>query len=185
VLEGQVVSLPRLIRAAGLRWPAEESFELGKGCFGLESQARLYIAIIRHTLLVMAALAICAITAALLRRRTDNRALPPVRPDQPPPAERSSDLSTQHAEIFRGAAEAPACLSPGTGPLLTVVERSFKHPACGGALPESFAAADPTTVIVEAHWLRTGTGGPTSPTGSMARWQPAAESAAAAGSATR
>jgi hypothetical protein len=30
-----VVSLSRLIRAAGPRWPAEESIEFGKGCFGL------------------------------------------------------------------------------------------------------------------------------------------------------
>ena len=33
----------------------------------------------------MAALAICAVTAALLRRRTDTRAPGPVRPDQPRP----------------------------------------------------------------------------------------------------
>ena len=35
----------------------------------------------------MAALAICAVTAALLRDRTDTQAPPPARPDQPPPAE--------------------------------------------------------------------------------------------------
>ncbi len=35
----------------------------------------------------MAALAICAITTALLRHRTGTQAPPPVRPDQPPPAE--------------------------------------------------------------------------------------------------
>ena len=35
----------------------------------------------------MAALAICAITAALVKDRTDTQAPPPVRPDQPPPAE--------------------------------------------------------------------------------------------------
>ena len=35
----------------------------------------------------MAALAICAITAALLKDRTDSQAPPPSRPDQPPPAE--------------------------------------------------------------------------------------------------
>src|SRR6202008_3114761 len=29
---GQVSSKARLIKAAGLRWPAEESFELAKGC---------------------------------------------------------------------------------------------------------------------------------------------------------
>ena len=39
---GQLASKARLIRAAGLRWPAE-SFELGKGCFGLDQcQARTY-----------------------------------------------------------------------------------------------------------------------------------------------
>ncbi|HEX5288265.1 MAG TPA: IS701 family transposase [Streptosporangiaceae bacterium] len=86
VPDGQPVSLPRLARAAGCRWPVEENFRSGKGCFGLdESQARLFTAIIRHTVLVMAALAVCAVTAALLRRRTDTRAPAPVRPDQPPP----------------------------------------------------------------------------------------------------
>ena len=85
---GQPVSLSRLVRAAGCRWPVEEDFRSGKGCFGLdESQVRLYTAIARHTVLVMAALAICAVTAALLRRRTDTRAPAPVRPDQPRPAD--------------------------------------------------------------------------------------------------
>ena len=58
--EGQPASPSRPVRAAGLRWPAEEDFEFGKGCFGPgQSQARLYTAIARHTMLVMAALAIC------------------------------------------------------------------------------------------------------------------------------
>ena len=35
----------------------------------------------------MAALAICAITASLVRDRTDTQAPPPVKPGQPPPAE--------------------------------------------------------------------------------------------------
>ena len=87
VPEGQAASLSRLARAAGLRWPAEEGFEFSKDCFGLDqSQVRLYTAIARHTVLVIAALAICAITAALLRRRTDTRAPAPARPDQPLPA---------------------------------------------------------------------------------------------------
>ncbi len=61
---GQPVSVVRLVRAAGLRWPVEEGFEFGKGCFDLDqSQVRLYHAIARHTVLVMAALAICAVTA--------------------------------------------------------------------------------------------------------------------------
>ncbi len=86
VPEGQAAALPLLVRAAGLRWPVEEDFQFGKDCFGLdESQVRLYTAIARHTVLVMVALAICAVTAAQLRDRTDTQAPPPVRPDQPPP----------------------------------------------------------------------------------------------------
>jgi SRSO17 transposase len=86
--EGQPASPSRPVRAAGLRWPCEEDFEFGKDCFGLgQSQVRLYTAIARHTVLVMAALAICAVTAALLRCRTSTAAPAPVHPDQPPPAE--------------------------------------------------------------------------------------------------
>jgi SRSO17 transposase len=88
VPEGQALTKTRLIRAAGLRWPVEEDFEFGKDCFGLDQcQARLYTAIARHAVLVIAALAICAVTAALLKDRTNTQAPPPVRPDQPPPAE--------------------------------------------------------------------------------------------------
>ena len=88
VPEGQLLTKARLIRAAGLRWPVEEDFAFSKDCFGLDQcQARLYAAIARHTVLVMAALAICAITTALLRDRTDTQAPPPVRPGQWPPPE--------------------------------------------------------------------------------------------------
>jgi SRSO17 transposase len=88
VPEGQLLTKTRLIRAAGLRWPAEEDFGFGKDCFGLDqSQVRHYTAILRHVVLVMAALAICAVTAALLHDRTDTQAPPPVTPGQPPPAE--------------------------------------------------------------------------------------------------
>lgn len=88
VPEGQMLTKTRLIRAAGLRWPVEEDFEFGKDCFGLDQcQVRLYTAIIRHVVLVMAALAICAVTAAQLKDRTNSQPPPPVRPDQPPPAD--------------------------------------------------------------------------------------------------
>jgi SRSO17 transposase len=108
---GQPVSLPRLARAAGLRWPAEEGFEFGKGCFGLDqSQVRLYTAIARHTVLVMAALAICAITAALLRGRTDTRAPAPVRPGQAPPAD-AGMIPLTIPEVARLLAHPPP---PGT-----------------------------------------------------------------------
>ncbi len=88
VPDGQVLTKARLIRAAALRWPVEEDFSFSKDCFGLDQcQARLYTAIARHAVLVMAALAICALTAARLKDRTDTQAPPPVRPDQPPPPE--------------------------------------------------------------------------------------------------
>jgi SRSO17 transposase len=88
VPDGQLASKARLIRAAGLRWPAEESFEFAKGCFGLDQcQARLYTAIQRHAVLVMAALAVCAVTAAQLRGRTGTEAPPPAGPDALPPAD--------------------------------------------------------------------------------------------------
>jgi len=85
---GQLLTKARLIRAAGLRWPVEEDFGFSKDCFGLDQcQARLYTAIARHAVLVMAALAICAVTAAVVKDRTDTQAPPPVRPGQPPPPE--------------------------------------------------------------------------------------------------
>jgi len=88
VPEGQILTKTRLIRAAGLRWPVEEDFEFSKDSFGLDQcQARLYTAIARHTVLVMAALAVCAVTAAHLKDRTDSQAPPPNTPDQPPPPE--------------------------------------------------------------------------------------------------
>jgi SRSO17 transposase len=111
VPEGQRVSMARLIRAAGLRWPVEETFEFGKDCFGLDqSQVRLYHAIARHTVLVMAALAICAVTAALLRDRTDTQTLPPARPDQLPPADLGM-IPLTVPEIARLLTAAPA--APG------------------------------------------------------------------------
>jgi hypothetical protein len=65
---------------------AVDPTELGKDCLGLDqSQVRLYTAIARHTVLVMAALAACAVTVPLLRDRA--QAPPPVRPGQPPPAD--------------------------------------------------------------------------------------------------
>ena len=86
VPEGQVLTKTRLIRAAGLRWPVEEDFRAGKDSLGLDQcQARLCTAIQRHVVLVMAALAICAVTAALLRDRTNAQAPPPAVPGQAPP----------------------------------------------------------------------------------------------------
>jgi len=108
VPDGQRAGAARLIRAAGLRWPVEECFELSKDCFGLDqSQVRLYTAIARHTVLVMAALAACAVTAALLRDRTDTQAPPPVRPGQPAPADPGM-IALTVPEITRLLAPQPA-----------------------------------------------------------------------------
>lgn len=64
----------------------EESFEAGKSLFGLdESQVRLYEALLRHLVLVMAALAVCAVTAAAARHRTDTQAMVPSHSDEQPP----------------------------------------------------------------------------------------------------
>ena len=59
--------------------------EFGKDYFGLDqSQVRLYTAILRHTVLAMAALAVCAVTAALARHDTDTQAPPPASPADEP-----------------------------------------------------------------------------------------------------
>ena len=87
----------KLITAAGLRWPVEEGFEFGKGYFGLaQCQARLYRAILRHTVLAMAALAICAVSAAQLKNRTTAQAPPPASPGQMPPADPGLTPLTVH-----------------------------------------------------------------------------------------
>jgi len=110
VPEGQPCAKARLVRAAGLRWPAEEESEFGKGQFGLDqSQVRLFHAIARHTVLACAALAICAVTAALLRDRTDTQAAPPVRPGQSPPADPGLiPLTVPQARRLLAAATAPS-----------------------------------------------------------------------------
>ena len=83
---GRACSFTTLIRAAGRRWPVEEDFRLGKTGFGLAgSQVRRYTAITRHLALSMAALAVCATTAALARDRTSTLAHPPASPGDLPP----------------------------------------------------------------------------------------------------
>jgi hypothetical protein len=112
VPEGQLLTKTRLIRAAGLRWPVEEDFRTGKDSLGLDQcQARLYTAIQRHVVLVMAALAICAVTAAQLRDRTDTQAPPPRTPGQAPPRQPGM-IPLTVAEVKRLLAAALACRRP-------------------------------------------------------------------------
>jgi len=82
---GRTVTLMSLVRVACLRWPVEEDFEFGKDHFGLDhSQVRLYTALTRHLVLTMAALAVCAVTAAQAKTRAPAPTLP-TRPDEQPP----------------------------------------------------------------------------------------------------
>jgi SRSO17 transposase len=82
---GQPISFMTLVRVACLRWPIEEDFEFGKDHFGLDhSQVRLYTAYLRHIVLAMAALAVCAVTAAQARTRAPEPVLPTAPDDQPP-----------------------------------------------------------------------------------------------------
>src|SRR5215467_16251698 len=62
----------------------------------------------------MAALAICAVTAALLRYRTDTQAPAPVRPDQPPPADPGMTPLTVPQITRFSPRSLPGPASPGT-----------------------------------------------------------------------
>jgi hypothetical protein len=85
---GQAASKAWLIRAAGMRWPVEESFEFAKDYFGLDQcQARLYTAIRRHLVLVMAALAVCAVNRRPAQEPHRNAGTPAGQPDAAPPAD--------------------------------------------------------------------------------------------------
>lgn len=82
---GQPDTLMTLVRVACLRWPVEEGFEFGKDHFGLDhSQVRLYTALLRHIVLTLAALAVCAITAAQAKTRAPAPILPTTPHEQPP-----------------------------------------------------------------------------------------------------
>ena len=78
-------TLRTLVTVACLRWPVEEGFEFGKDHFGLDhSQVRTYTALLRHTALAMAALAVCAVTAAQVKTRAPASILPTTPDEQPP-----------------------------------------------------------------------------------------------------
>jgi SRSO17 transposase len=86
VPDDRPVTLPTLVRVAGMRWPVEEDFQTGKGHFGLDhSQVRLYTALRRHIILTMTALAICAVTASAMRDKTSTLPPEPTGPDDEPP----------------------------------------------------------------------------------------------------
>lgn len=85
VPEDRPATLMTLVRVACLRWPVEEGFEFGKDHFGLDhSQVRLYTALLRHIVLTLAALAVCAVTAAQAKAHAPAAVLP-ITPDEQPP----------------------------------------------------------------------------------------------------
>ncbi len=82
---GRPVTLMALVRVACLRWPVEEDFEFGKDHFGLDHcQVRLHTALLRHIVLALAALAVCAVTAAQARTRAPAPILPATADEQAP-----------------------------------------------------------------------------------------------------
>jgi len=88
VPEDRPATLKALIQIAGMRWPVEEDFQVGKDAFGLDhSQVRTYPALLRHLVLAMAALAVCAVTSAQAKGRTIAPPAGPASPDEAPPAD--------------------------------------------------------------------------------------------------
>jgi SRSO17 transposase len=88
VPEGRPVTLGVLAAVEGRRWTVEEDHEFGKDHFGFDqAQVRRYTAIMRHLVLVMAALALCAVTASGARSRTSCLPAPPGSPHDLPPAD--------------------------------------------------------------------------------------------------
>jgi SRSO17 transposase len=87
VPEGVPATLGVLVTVTGQRWTIEEDHKFGKDQFGFDhSQARLYTPIMRHIVLVIAALAVCPMTVA--DARTRSQPLPtPDDPTQPPPTD--------------------------------------------------------------------------------------------------
>ena len=95
-------------------------------------------AITRHIVLVMAALATCAVTAALLKDRTDTQAPPPATPDQAPPEDPRDDPADRTGDQTPASRSLPApapapprhalaeLATPSPGPLMLVPPA---HPA--------------------------------------------------------
>jgi len=85
VPDHQPATLGVLVTVTGRRWTVEEDHEFGKDQFGFDSsQVRLYTPIMRHIVLVMAALAICAVTAADARTRSQPSPTPTSLAEPPP-----------------------------------------------------------------------------------------------------
>jgi SRSO17 transposase len=120
VPEHRPATLGALVTVTGRRWTIEEDHEFGKDQFGFDqSQARLYTPIMRHIALVTAALAVCAVTAADARTRSQPQHVPASRPSRHrptsgrshSPSSRSRNCSTWQPEP--GDPPATICTGPG------------------------------------------------------------------------
>jgi SRSO17 transposase len=88
VPENRPVTLGVLVAVAEIRWQVEEDHQAAKGQFGFDSaQVRHFGPIMRHLVLVMAALAVCAVTAAQARPRTNRLPPAPSSPNEAPPTD--------------------------------------------------------------------------------------------------
>lgn len=87
-----------LTAVTGRRWTIEEDHQFGKDHFGYDHfQTRLHTPILRHPVLVMAALAVCAITCAQARTHTAEAPTPTSRA-QPPPTDIGLIPLTRHRD---------------------------------------------------------------------------------------
>jgi SRSO17 transposase len=78
-------TLTTLVAVTGQRWTIEEDHEFGKDSFGFDqSQVRLYTPIMRHIVLVIAALAVCAVVVADARAHAQPLPTPTSRTEHPP-----------------------------------------------------------------------------------------------------
>jgi SRSO17 transposase len=85
VPKGRTLTLPALVKIAGVRWAVEEDFQQSKGQVGLDHcQVRRYRSWRRHVILAMAALAVLAVVVAVERRRHPAPVVPWTSQDAPP-----------------------------------------------------------------------------------------------------
>ena len=119
VPDGRPVCLPILAAVCGRRWTVGEDHEFGKDQFGYDhAQVRLHTPIMRHLTLVMAALAICAVTAAELRATSPPLPVPTRAGQQPPttPASSRSPFPRSNGSTCCSTRSCTASLTDCAGP---------------------------------------------------------------------
>ena len=118
--------------------------------FGRRPKARVYTAILRHIVLVMAALAVCAVTAAQLRDRTDTQAPPPARPDAPPPDDPGLIPLTVREVKRLLAAALNRRTRPATPPAGSNGAAATRHNSAGSTNAHAYRATTPWSA---SNWM--------------------------------